>query len=629
MQCSCGFENASDARFCGRCRSPLAMDSASNIAVSVAKDVSRATQSRSARISTRRLLLLIGVAAIISGPTYWWMNRPPGAYRPDNSGLFPVEVDGRYGFINKSGNALIQPQFDEVGSFSEGRAAVRIGLKVGYIDTAGKLVITPQFDPPAPREPFSLYEFRYGRARVRLGGRVGLIDDTGKYVRNPDLLQATRFSEGLSTVQTSTGEWGFLDRSGNLAKAGSFGNVFPLSGGLAGALSNGRWGYIDRSGKWIISPQFEAATNFYEGRALVRVAGQWGYIDQNGRFAINPQFELGSTFSEGLAAVRAEGRYRFIDLDGKSPFGGMFDAAANFSNGFAAVKTAEGWGYINKSGTFIVTPRFDEAEPFAGNLAMVTIGSRKLYIDTAGEYIGDPFKGRAVRPVERVREIWEGEVVAPQWKSHQKFLLLRNGNTINGFYVSDEPTSGVLGSLSEVRGDLKDDDTLRVVGDNGFVWKGRFVAPILISGVRPNGDEGQAPEFPFRLALVRDAAADDIPSPLSATSTDWSSFLARFTEAVKNRDEGVLAGMMGRTFELQNRGRLQSPADVFRQLNWSEVLKATNDGTRTEAKSPLGHRRELLTDGNPCSSCRYAVRLSFAEDEAGQWRWTGVTYPGD
>ena len=41
---------------------------------------------------------------------------------------------------------MIKPQFDEVGSFSEGLAAVRIGENWGFINKAGEVVIKLQFD---------------------------------------------------------------------------------------------------------------------------------------------------------------------------------------------------------------------------------------------------------------------------------------------------------------------------------------------------------------------------------------------------------------------------------------------------------------------------------------------------
>src|SRR3990172_11387560 len=36
--------------------------------------------------------------------------------------LFPIEVDGRFGYINKSGQIVIKPQFDRAQDFSDGLA---------------------------------------------------------------------------------------------------------------------------------------------------------------------------------------------------------------------------------------------------------------------------------------------------------------------------------------------------------------------------------------------------------------------------------------------------------------------------------------------------------------------------
>src|SRR5438270_4485095 len=59
--------------------------------------------------------------------------------------LYPVEVNDRWGYIDKGGKMVINPQFDRAGSFSEGLAEVRLG-RWGYVDGSGKIVINPQFD---------------------------------------------------------------------------------------------------------------------------------------------------------------------------------------------------------------------------------------------------------------------------------------------------------------------------------------------------------------------------------------------------------------------------------------------------------------------------------------------------
>ncbi|HDS30236.1 MAG TPA: WG repeat-containing protein, partial [Firmicutes bacterium] len=72
-------------------------------------------------------------------------------------GLAPVMIDGKWGFIDKTGKITINPQFDRAESFSEGLARVRLGDwktgKWGFIDKTGQFVISPQFD-----EASSFYE---------------------------------------------------------------------------------------------------------------------------------------------------------------------------------------------------------------------------------------------------------------------------------------------------------------------------------------------------------------------------------------------------------------------------------------------------------------------------------------
>ncbi len=54
--------------------------------------------------------------------------------------LFPVEIGGEWGYIDKAGKVVIAPQFDDALDFSEGLASVRIGWKWCYIDKTGKIV---------------------------------------------------------------------------------------------------------------------------------------------------------------------------------------------------------------------------------------------------------------------------------------------------------------------------------------------------------------------------------------------------------------------------------------------------------------------------------------------------------
>jgi hypothetical protein len=79
--------------------------------------------------------------------------------KKDKGGLFVVSQNGKYGYIDKTGKIVINPQFDCAENFSEGLAVVCIGRERGFIATSGKRINNDQFD--------SAHSFSEGLAAVR------------------------------------------------------------------------------------------------------------------------------------------------------------------------------------------------------------------------------------------------------------------------------------------------------------------------------------------------------------------------------------------------------------------------------------------------------------------------------
>ncbi len=157
--------------------------------------------------------------------------------------LFWIRENGKYGYIDKSGKVVIQPQFDNTMGFNEGLAATSVGGKFGYIDTKGRWAIKPQFD--------FTYMFSDGLALVEINKKKGWIDRKGRIVIEPQEFEKTAI--------------GF--REGRLA-----------------VMKNGKWGYIDKTGRMVIEAKFEEAKEFSGGVAQVVTEGhQHHWIDANGR----------------------------------------------------------------------------------------------------------------------------------------------------------------------------------------------------------------------------------------------------------------------------------------------------------------------------------------------------------
>src|SRR2546421_3866494 len=71
----------------------------------------------------------------------------------------------KYGYIDKSGKFIINPQFEGGGHFEAGLAPVRVGDRWGYVGKNGQLSINPQFEEAG--------DFADGLALVRVNGRYG------------------------------------------------------------------------------------------------------------------------------------------------------------------------------------------------------------------------------------------------------------------------------------------------------------------------------------------------------------------------------------------------------------------------------------------------------------------------
>lgn len=337
------------------------------------------------------------------------LSNPLGKETPE---LFPILQNGKWGYINRKGEVVIQPQFAQAWFFSEGLAVACIDdFKCGYIDQTGKFAINPQF-----RRAF---RFSEGLAAVDQG-RWGYIDKTGKFAINPQFSECLTFSEGLAMVVVGK-KVGFIDKTGKIVVNPQFENAQQFTDELAAAKIGEKWGYVDKEGKIIINPQFDDAAPFVSGLAAVSVGNQWGYIDKIGKIAINPQFDFAYPFSdEGLALVVLNGKAGFVDKSGKYEINPQFElqpflrsspnirdpwkgqavfmmitsdiGRISFSEGLAPAQVSDGKiGFIDKGGKFVVNPQFGAAFPFYGGMALVASEDsprgEMAWIDKEGKYI--------------------------------------------------------------------------------------------------------------------------------------------------------------------------------------------------------------------------------------------------
>jgi hypothetical protein len=193
------------------------------------------------------------------------------------------EGDEKWGFVDKTGKVVINPQFKSVSNFSDGLCGVRNDDgKWGFINKEGTITINYQFD--------EANDFKKGKCIVTSSNKDGVIDKDGKYIINPQFSDMQ--IDGDIFLVNQDGKWGWCDKDGKLIINPQFGEAYPFNGNKITSVQSGKsYGYIDRDGKIVINPQFDVALPFNGKLALVVSASKIGFIDKEGKYVINPQFD--------------------------------------------------------------------------------------------------------------------------------------------------------------------------------------------------------------------------------------------------------------------------------------------------------------------------------------------------
>jgi WG repeat protein len=337
--------------------------------------------------------------------------------------LFPIQVKEKYGAINRSGEVVIPPEYEEPIVMREGLARVRKGSRVAYLDASGKRVIEPQ------EMTSELFSQGVAPATGRTAdGKFGwgYIDRKGAWRIQPQFADAKGFSGSRAAVGVAD-EWGkvkygYIDANGAIVikpqfdKAFAFGRVArveiekrirlidsqgrdvtpadidafaEVSDGMMLARKGRLLGFLDDEGKVAIAPRFQSVQDFKGGRARFWENSKYGYIDKKGNVVIEAKFDSAADFSEGLAAVRVGERYGFVDPNGRLVIEPAFERVQDFSDGVAAAQLNKLWGYIGKDGKWKIEPKYAWVRPFKNGLAWA--GEPKMrggnYVDHAGRVV--------------------------------------------------------------------------------------------------------------------------------------------------------------------------------------------------------------------------------------------------
>ena len=327
---------------------------------------------------------------------------------PFKDGFAIVINKGLYGIIEKSGELVVPCKYDKISEYSEGLAFIEKRGKCGYVDTTGNEVIPCKYD--------YAHSFKDGLARVsNKDGKGGYINKSGDEIIPLIHMNIGDFSEGLAEFTKLKNflfyRHGFIDKNGTEVIPCQFEQVgAAFREGLCAFKKGDKWGYINRNGTVVIPCQFDEAHVFVNGLAPVKKDGKWGYIDNKGNLQIPHKYSLAYYFEDGLSLVSFydSGKKGFINVDGNVFIDGL-DSILYTENGCTPIEKQGKWGFLNRTNKSIINCNFEMVEHFHCGLAPVKKNGKWGYINMQGKNVTSYMFDGALCFGEGLAFVWIGK----------------------------------------------------------------------------------------------------------------------------------------------------------------------------------------------------------------------------
>ncbi|MCD5325437.1 MULTISPECIES: WG repeat-containing protein [Pontibacillus] len=332
--------------------------------------------------------------------------KPQYSYARDfqKNGLAVVEVDNRSGVIDTKGDYVVEPLYESVTEFSEGRATVYKDNGFQVINEKGTILT------PGPYPYIGSYQNGLALFSLEKDGTTyyGYLNNQGEEAIPAQYLSADPFTDARAVVQVKENQFALINRDGNPFYTYNYPYVGNYGEGLLAFQEDrgGKYGYINERGRVVIEPSYDYVQAFKEGRAVVTVAEdyifRYGLIDQKGKQIIKPIYDDLNRLGEkriavGKAIVPEQtylgSHYAIANLNGDllSPF--RYQNVTDYEKGLASAHDNENTFFLNRKGNIAqgkpVLPGQGTLS-LEGPLIKAMIDYELLYLTQEGEVVWRP-----------------------------------------------------------------------------------------------------------------------------------------------------------------------------------------------------------------------------------------------
>ena len=217
-------------------------------------------------------------------------------------------------------------------------------MKFGYINISGQLVIEDMFD--------GVREFSNDLAATNIGGKWGYIDRFGETVIKHEYRSAFAFKQDIARVQDFDKKYWFIDRKGNKLNTKGFDVAYDCLDGLIRVRTKKGYNFINIEGDTLLPDLLDGAKDYYRELAIIQKGDLFGIINKEGEPILN--FDFSRIFvDDTFIRARKDGLNYVYDSEGNRLSNSGFQKLSAFQENYAAAKENNQWKLITPSGETI------------------------------------------------------------------------------------------------------------------------------------------------------------------------------------------------------------------------------------------------------------------------------------
>lgn len=191
--------------------------------------------------------------------------------------------DDKVGLLGKKG-WLVEPMLgvDEINFGTEGLFPAKSKGMIGFVNPSGNWVIDPKYTAT------TLFSDQI--AGVKGAQRWGLINNEGQVLSQPNWDEVKPFSKGLA-IAKSNDKFFLLNTFGSIVNEEGFDNISRTEDGYFLIEKSGKTGLLDSEGKEVIPADFQSIRREKKDFVIVEKDGKTGVIKENGEVVLPIAYE--------------------------------------------------------------------------------------------------------------------------------------------------------------------------------------------------------------------------------------------------------------------------------------------------------------------------------------------------